>query len=103
MSMNNGPVNSQATCINVKRLIEEKGLKPKEIKRKLKLNSVQSIYKWYATASGKGKNIPSVDNAMMLAHVLEANLDDIYVPNDEYMRAMDEEEINGKDMVNYYD
>ena len=101
--MNNGPVDSQATCINVKRLIEEKGLKPKEIKRKLKLNSVQSVYKWYATARGKGKNIPSVDNAMMLAHVLEATLDDIYVPNKEYMKAMDEEEINGKGRQSYYD
>ena len=75
-------INCQATCANIRRLIEEKGLTPKDVKEILNLDSVQSTYKWYATANGKGTSIPSVDNVIILAHILGASLDTIYVTNE---------------------
>ncbi|MCR4717836.1 MAG: helix-turn-helix transcriptional regulator [Lachnospiraceae bacterium] len=72
-------INNQATCANLKRLIEDKGYTPKDIQKKLKLESVQTIYKWYATARGKGSSIPSVDNMLVLTKLLQVKLDDIYV------------------------
>lgn len=75
-------INCQAMCANIKKLIEEKGLTPKDVKELLNLNSVQSIYKWYATANGKGNSIPSVDNVIILAHILGVSLDTIYVTNE---------------------
>ncbi len=75
-------IDCQATCANLKKLIEEKGLTPNDIRDILNLNSVQSVYKWYATARGKGSSVPSVDNVIILAHVIGASLDEIYVTNE---------------------
>lgn len=72
-------INNQATCANLKRLLEEKGYTPVEVKDKLHLESVQSVYKWYATARGKGSSMPSVDNMMILSYMLEMPLDQLYV------------------------
>lgn len=77
-------INCQATCANIKKLIEENGLTPKNVKELLDLDSVQSIYKWYATANGKGKSIPSVDHVITLAHILGVSLDTIYGTNEVY-------------------
>ncbi len=75
-------INCQATCANLKKLIEEKGLTPNDIRDILNLKSVQSVYKWYATANGKGSSVPSVDNVIILAHVIGVSLDEIYVTNE---------------------
>ena len=75
-------INCQATCANLKKLIEEKGLTPNDIRDILNLNSVQSVYKWYATAKGKGSCVPTVDNVIIIAHAIGASLDEIYVTNE---------------------
>ena len=75
-------IDCQATCANLKRFIEEKGLTPKDIRDILNLDSVQSVYKWYATAKGKGSSVPSVDNVIILAYILGVSLDEIYVTNE---------------------
>ena len=72
-------INNQATCAKLKKMLEEKGYTPVEIKEMLHLESVQSVYKWYATARGKGTSMPSVDNMMRLAYLLKVPLEDIYV------------------------
>ncbi len=75
-------INCQATCANLKRLVEERGLTPKDIRGILNRDSSQSVDKWYATARGKGTSIPSVDNLIILAYILEVTLDEIYVTNE---------------------
>ena len=41
------------------------------------------MYKWYATAKGSGsKSIPSMDNMVLLADMLDVTINDILVCND---------------------
>ncbi len=75
-------INAQATCANLKKLLEEKGFTPNDVKERLNLESVQSIYKWYSTANGKGTCIPSTDNLVILANLLGVPMDSIIVTND---------------------
>ncbi len=76
-------INNQATCANLKRMIEEKGLTPNDIREKLDLQSVQCVYKWFATATGKScKGMPSMDNLFMLASLLDTTVDEIVILND---------------------
>ncbi len=63
-------ISHQSTCVNLKRLLEEKGYSPADIKEKLQLETVQSVYRWYATAIGKGDSMPSVDNMMILSCII---------------------------------
>ncbi|MCR4617273.1 MAG: helix-turn-helix domain-containing protein [Lachnospiraceae bacterium] len=76
-------INAQATCLNLKKLIEEKGYTPTDIIDFLNLGTVQAVYKWYATAQGKGRCLPSVDNMILLSRRLGVSLDDLYITNDD--------------------
>ncbi len=76
-------INNQATCANLKRMLEEKGLTPNDVKEKLDLQSVQCVYKWFATANGKRcKGMPSMDNLFILASILDSTVDEIVILND---------------------
>ncbi len=75
-------IDCQATCANIQKLIKEKGLTPTDLKEILDLVSVQSVYKWFRTARGKGNSMPSVDHVIVLAHYLNVSLDDLYITYD---------------------
>lgn len=67
-------LDKEDTGKNIKRICDAKKIRPHILKKYLALNSVQSIYKWY-----EGVNIPSVDNLVMLAYVLDKNIEDLIV------------------------
>lgn len=72
-------IDTEATCSRLKEMFDERGLTPKDIKRILQLDSIQAVYKWI---SPKYKTIPSLDNLVQLAHVMDCNLEDILVIKD---------------------
>ena len=69
-------IDMTATGSNIKTLIKEKGLKVAEIQNILGFNTPQSIFKWM-----RGESMPSIDNLVMLAHILNVTIDEIIILN----------------------
>lgn len=65
-----------ATKKNIRRLLDERGLTPRDIQEALGYQSVQTIYKWLNTEI---KTLPSLDNILRLSSLLECTIDDILV------------------------
>ena len=78
------------TCSRLKALLEERGLKPKDVVNSLWLESVQSVYKWYATAKGKLTIMPSLSNLVQICYILGVRMEDILVCEDIVVQQQDE-------------
>lgn len=60
------------TCKNIKKLIAESGMNRCELSRVLNVHR-SMVYKWTST------QLPSIDNLVALAYVLDCSVDDIIV------------------------
>ena len=69
-------IDTEATCRNIKSILEERGITPKEVQRALQLDSVQAVYKWI---SPRNKTMPSLDSLVQLANFLNCGIEDILV------------------------
>ena len=69
-------INMKATGANIKSLMKEKGLKVKDIQLMLGFGNPQSVFKWL-----RGDTLPSLDNMVILAHVLGVTVDEIIITN----------------------
>lgn len=63
-----------ATGAKIKTLMKQRGITPRQMQLLLNFPYVQTIYNWFA-----GKNMPTIDNLVVLAQVLEVSMDDIIV------------------------
>ena len=63
-----------ATGAKIKTLMKQRGITPRQMQLILNFPYVQTIYNWFA-----GKNMPTIDNLVVLAQVLEVAMDDIIV------------------------
>ena len=63
-----------ATGIKIKTLMKQRGITPRQMQLILNFPYVQTIYNWFA-----GKNMPTIDNLVVLAQVLGVAMDDIIV------------------------
>ena len=59
---------------NITKLRKQAGLSVHDLQRIFGFNSPQAIYKWQSGAS-----LPSIDNLIVLAKVLQVRIDDILV------------------------
>lgn len=67
-------IDLKATGKNIRRLMEESGLTPSDIQDAMCFTSVQAIYKWFY-----GKNMPTLDNLVILAQMFGVTIDNIVV------------------------
>lgn len=67
-------INLQATGRNICRLREEAGLSVKDLQEIFGFATPQAIYKWQ-----HGTALPSIDNLVLLAAILEVSVDEILV------------------------
>lgn len=67
-------VNMAATGANIKALMKQQGITPKNIQAVFGFDNVQTIYKWMA-----GKCIPNIDNLFMLADILGVTVDALVI------------------------
>lgn len=67
-------VNQKETGLRIYKMMAEKGITPRDVKETCHLASVHAVYKWYW-----GKSIPSIDNLVILAWMLDVTIDDIIV------------------------
>ncbi len=64
----------EATGAKIKTLMKQRGISPRQMQLILNFPYVQTVYNWFA-----GKNMPTIDNLVVLAQVLEVAMDDIIV------------------------
>ena len=67
-------INMTATGANIKALIRTKGLKVADVQNIFGFNTPQAIFKWM-----RGDAMPSIDNMVILAHLLGVTIDEIII------------------------
>ena len=63
-----------ATGVKIKSLMKQRGITPRQLQIILNFPYVQTVYNWFS-----GKNMPTIDNLIVLAQVLGVTVDDIIV------------------------
>ena len=64
----------EATGTKIKTPMKQRGITPRQLQVLLDFPYVQTVYNWY-----QGKNMPTIDNLVVLAQVLGVTMDDIVV------------------------
>ena len=64
----------EATGAKIKTTMKQKGITARQIQVVMCFPYVQTVYNWFA-----GKNMPTLDNLVVLAQVLGVTMDDIVV------------------------
>ena len=65
-------IKKRETGVNIRRMMDERGLTVKDIQKYLQLGSVQSVYHWL-----NGLSLPTVDNLYALSHLFQVPVDDM--------------------------
>lgn len=63
-----------ATGARIKTVMKDKGITARELQIIMDFPYVQTIYNWFA-----GKNMPTIDNLIVLAKILAVPMDDLVV------------------------
>lgn len=71
-------IDAKATGENINRMRKAKGLSTTEMQDVLGFTNRNAIYKWF-----NGVNLPTLDNLVILAALLEVNMNDIIVVSKE--------------------
>ena len=69
-------INLKETGINLRRIMDKRGITPKDVKKYLNLTSVQSVYNWCS-----GINMPTIDNLYALSQWFGVPIDAIICGN----------------------
>ena len=65
-----------ATGQKIKTLMKQRGISARQLQLILNFPYVQTIYNWFS-----GKNMPSIDNLIVLSEILEVSINDLLVTN----------------------
>ena len=65
-------INKRETGVNLRRIMDMRGITPKDIQEYLGLGCVQSVYRWI-----DGVNMPTIDNLYALSELLQVSIDAI--------------------------
>ena len=69
-------IDAIATGANIRALIKNKGLKVADVQIRCGFNTPQAIFKWM-----RGDAMPTIDNMVILAHLLDVTIDKIIILN----------------------
>ena len=76
MSSTMPTINMAATGSNIRALLKARNLKVADVQNTCGFNTPQAIFKWM-----RGDAMPSIDNLVILAHLLGVTIDQIIVIN----------------------
>ena len=65
-------INKQETGVNLRRIMDMRGITPKDVQEYLGLGCVQSVYRWI-----DGVNMPTIDNLYALSELFQVPIDAI--------------------------
>ena len=71
-------INKRETGVNLRRIMDMRGITPKDVQEYLGLGCVQSVYRWI-----DGVNMPTIDNLYALSELLQVPIDAIVCGNRE--------------------
>ncbi|MGN0169220.1 MAG: helix-turn-helix domain-containing protein [Lachnospiraceae bacterium] len=69
-------INKRETGVNLRRIMDMRGITPKDVQEYLGLGCVQSVYRWT-----DGVNMPTIDNLYALSELLQVPIDVIVCGN----------------------
>ena len=69
-------INKRETGVNLRRIMDKRGITAKDVQEYLGLGCVQSIYRWL-----DGINMPTIDNLYALSELLQVPMDAIVCGN----------------------
>ena len=69
-------INKRETGVNLRRIMDMRGITPKEVQEYLGLGCVQSVYRWT-----EGISMPTIDNLYALSELLQVPIDAIVCGN----------------------
>ena len=80
-----------ATGTKIKTVMKDKGITARELQIIMDFPYVQTIYNWFA-----GKNMPTIDNLVVLAKILAVPMDDLVITSlvETVIDDEDEEELS---------
>ena len=76
MSSDTPTINMAATGANIRVLIRARGLTIADVQNGCGFHTPQAIFKWM-----RGDTMPSIDNLVILAHLLDVTIDRIIILN----------------------
>ena len=65
-------INKRETGVNLRRIMDMRGITPKDVQEYLGHGCVQSVYRWI-----DGVNMPTIDNLYVLSELLQVPIDAI--------------------------
>ena len=65
-------INKRETGVNLRRIMDMRGITPKDVQEYLGLGCVQSVYRWT-----DGVNMPTIDNLYALSELFQVPIDAI--------------------------
>lgn len=71
-------ISKRETGVNLRRIMDLKGVTPKDVQEYLGLGCVQSVYRWL-----DGINMPTIDNLYALSELLQVPIDEMVRGNRE--------------------
>ena len=81
----------EATGAKIKTIMKLRGVTPRQLQLIMDFPYVQTIYNWFA-----GKNMPTLDNLVVLAQILGVTMDDIVVTR---MVEMEIDDVEGVEVL----
>lgn len=69
-------INKKETGVNLRRIMDMRGVKPKDLQEYLGFGCVQSVYRWL-----DGVSMPTVDNLYAISKMLQVPMDSIVCGN----------------------
>lgn len=69
-------INKKATGVNLRRIMDMRGITAKDVQEYLGLACVQSVYRWL-----DGINMPTIDNLYALSELFQITIDEIVCGN----------------------
>lgn len=69
-------INKRETGVNLRRIMDTRGITPKDVQEYLGLGCVQSVYRWL-----DGINMPTIDNLYALSELFQVPIDAIVCGN----------------------
>ena len=67
-------IDMQATGMNIKNMIKDRGFKISDVQARCGFNTPQAIFKWL-----RGDSVPSIDNLVILADMLGVSIDQLII------------------------
>jgi len=69
-------INKRETGVNLRRIIDRRGITPKDVQEYLGFGCVQSVYRWF-----EGISMPTIDNLYALSDLFQVPIDAIVCGN----------------------